>query len=53
MKRKKKMKIILCGALWFFLFPLALSLLPLRSETDRPNILFIAVDDMNDWIGPL
>ncbi len=21
--------------------------------TDKPNILFIAVDDMNDWIGPL
>ena len=22
-------------------------------QTNNPNILFIAVDDMNDWIGPL
>ena len=22
-------------------------------EADKPNILFIAIDDMNDWIGPL
>jgi arylsulfatase A-like enzyme len=26
----------------------------LRAESDdRPNILFISVDDLNDWIGPL
>lgn len=24
-----------------------------HAETARPNILFIAVDDLNDWIGPL
>jgi len=24
-----------------------------RDESINPNILFIAVDDMNDWIGPL
>jgi arylsulfatase A-like enzyme len=23
------------------------------NEADRPNVLFIAVDDMNDWISPL
>ncbi|HSQ55040.1 MAG TPA: sulfatase [Gemmata sp.] len=21
--------------------------------TDRPNVLFIAIDDLNDWVGPL
>ncbi len=27
---------------------------PVSDETaERPNILFIAVDDLNDWIGPL
>jgi hypothetical protein len=24
-----------------------------ETQPDRPNVLFIAVDDMNDWIGPL
>ncbi len=24
-----------------------------QAGADRPNILFIAVDDLNDWIGPL
>lgn len=24
-----------------------------RAEKDRPNVLFLAVDDMNDWIGCL
>jgi arylsulfatase A-like enzyme len=23
------------------------------AETQRPNVLFIAIDDLNDWIGPL
>lgn len=31
------------------LFP-GLSLLPAR---EKPNILFIAIDDQNDWVGPL
>jgi hypothetical protein len=21
------------------------------SETNRPNVLFIAIDDLNDWVG--
>lgn len=28
-------------------------LLPAAESTDRPNILFISVDDLNDWISPL
>jgi choline-sulfatase len=24
-----------------------------HAETTRPNILFIAVDDLNDWVSPL
>src|SRR3712207_2398481 len=23
------------------------------AAADRPNVLFIAVDDLNDWVGPL
>ena len=25
----------------------------LSQQSSRPNVLFIAVDDLNDWIGPL
>ena len=36
---------------------LAIWMLPLAQisaqENSKPNVLFIAVDDMNDWIGPL
>ena len=24
-----------------------------QSNAEPPNVLFIAIDDMNDWIGPL
>ena len=24
-----------------------------KSNEDKPNILFIAIDDMNDWVGYL
>ena len=26
---------------------------PARADSERPNVLFIAVDDMNDWVGCL
>ena len=26
---------------------------PLRQAQDRPNVLFIAIDDLNDWVGHL
>ncbi|GAA5221330.1 sulfatase [Membranihabitans marinus] len=32
---------------------LLLSSFQLLAQTDKPNIVFIAVDDLNDWIGPL
>ena len=32
------------------LFVLTLCCTSLRAE-DRPNVLFLAVDDMNDWVG--
>jgi len=37
------------------IFALLLSLGPIAVAADvsRPNILFIAVDDLNDWVGPL
>ena len=39
---------------WFFLFGLALSVSAAAAEAARrPNVLFIAIDDQNDWIGPL
>ncbi len=34
---------------WF----LCSGLLLTHAETTRPNILFIAVDDLNDWVSPL
>lgn len=27
--------------------------LTFAQDNDRPNVLFIAIDDLNDWIGPL
>lgn len=26
---------------------------PLACAADKPNVLFIAIDDLNDWVGPL
>jgi arylsulfatase A-like enzyme len=30
-----------------------LALAPLARAADKPNVLFIAIDDLNDWVGPL
>ena len=38
--------------LWLLTLVLALCTSPLRADR-RPNVLFLAVDDMNDWIGCL
>lgn len=27
--------------------------LPIKSSPDKPNVLFIAIDDLNDWVGCL
>jgi hypothetical protein len=34
------------------LLPLALAL-PAGAGGDRPNVLFLAIDDLNDWVGCL
>src|SRR5688500_16364587 len=34
-------------------FVLAWTLVASAQETIQPNVLFIAVDDLNDWVGPL
>jgi len=40
------------GMCSFLLAVVTVGLLPSRvSAADRPNVLFFAVDDMNDWIG--
>lgn len=39
-------RILLGGLIW-------LLFLPAVWAQSRPNILFIAVDDLNDWVGPL
>jgi arylsulfatase A-like enzyme len=45
---KNKMWIIL-----IFSFLLLFQKTALTQQASRPNVLFIAVDDLNDWIGPL
>src|SRR5688572_7318089 len=37
----------------FVLLLLLYQIFALAQQTSRPNVLFIAVDDLNDWIGPL
>lgn len=42
----------LLGALFAFLV-VPSSAVPAAGSPARPNILFIAIDDLNDWVGPL
>ncbi|MGY8696184.1 MAG: hypothetical protein ACKVGW_18545 [Verrucomicrobiia bacterium] len=36
-----------------FLILLLSALFPFMQAQDRPNVLLIAIDDMNDWVGCL
>ena len=49
------MKIPLIPAFSFTLWAACLGLLtaPAALAADQPNVFFIAVEDLNDWIGPL
>lgn len=46
----KKYKLLFIGILFPVLFS-GCSDSAKNTQSDRPNILFIAVDDMNDWVG--
>jgi arylsulfatase A-like enzyme len=39
----------LFAGLWIF----ALAIAPSLAQDTQPNVLFIAIDDLNDWVGPL
>ena len=44
----------MCRSPLFFLVPvLAISVVTAAPDPKRPNVLFIALDDQNDWIGAL
>lgn len=43
----KHVKLLLCSTLCFSLFGI------MSGKNVKPNVIFIAVDDMNDWITPL
>ncbi|MFC1635413.1 sulfatase-like hydrolase/transferase [Planctomycetota bacterium] len=49
MKRRDFLRLTAAGAAAFSM-PLAL---PARPAQDRPNVLFMAIDDLNDWVGCL
>jgi len=49
MKRRDFLRLTAAGAAAFSM-PLSLSA---RSAQDRPNVLFMAIDDLNDWVGCL
>ena len=46
MKRRFFLKILIVGIGIAFLLPSCI-----HDEVKQPNVLFIAVDDLNDWIG--
>ena len=43
----KKMKLRIISITILFLFALTAC----SQEQEKPNVLFIAVDDLNDWVG--
>jgi arylsulfatase A-like enzyme len=44
---------ILSASIIALTIPLSLQSAELSDNKSQPNVLFIAIDDMNDWIGPL
>lgn len=38
---------------WLLTLAATLLLTPIASAAEKPNILFIAIDDLNDWVTPL
>src|SRR4051812_36615675 len=51
-RRKSSMRCALALVVVFVLGTGGLRL-PLARGADKPNVLFIAIDDLNDWVGPL
>ncbi|MBE0654889.1 MAG: hypothetical protein IH594_13900, partial [Bacteroidales bacterium] len=47
------MKILLKGSINFIALSFFINAQAAKEIKKKPNILFIAVDDMNDWISPL
>jgi arylsulfatase A-like enzyme len=41
------------AVVWALSAPLAVTAQTPAAAPSRPNVLFIAVDDLNDWVGPL
>jgi len=50
MNRRDFLKLTVAGASAFSLPNMALSA---ASARNKPNVLFMAIDDLNDWIGCL
>src|SRR3712207_6281909 len=41
------------AALWLIVGAALCALTGVANATDRPNVLLIAIDDLNDWVGHL
>jgi arylsulfatase A-like enzyme len=50
--RKRRLESIPLILYWIVLLPISFRVSTVNAA-DRPNILFIAIDDQNDWIGPM
>src|SRR5579862_1054438 len=47
-------EIVMCCILAFVVVVVTVGLRPpIAKAEDKPNVLFIAIDDLNDWVGPL
>lgn len=52
MKSCSEPSFVLLG-LWALAAPLSAISAVSKEEVTRPNVLFIAIDDLNDWVGCL